>query len=32
VEFKGFDYPPLINYSPELMKKIEGRWEEYGIK
>lgn len=32
LQFKGFDFPPLISYSPDLMEKVEERWEEYGIK
>ena len=31
-QFKGHDYPPLVTHSPELMKKVERRWEEYGIE
>lgn len=31
VQFKGFDFPPLITYPPELVEMVEGRWREYRI-
>lgn len=31
VQFKGFDFPPLISYPPELLEMVEGRWREYRI-
>lgn len=31
-QFKGFDFPPLITYPPDLMEMVEKRWKEYGIK
>jgi UbiD family decarboxylase len=31
-EWRGENHPPLISTSPELLKFIEKRWLEYGIK
>lgn len=32
MQFKAFDFPPVIDFSADLMSKVESRWNEYGIK